>query len=827
MGRLRFYLSEEEMRILKFGGSSVSSPERIKNIIKIIQKKHEQSQKLAVVVSAFGGVTDELIRIGHEASGQNIHYQEDLKRLFERHRGAAEALVDKKDYDAVHEKLQEFFNELSQAFQGVYLIKEMSKRSLDFIMSFGERLSAFIISQGLKTVIPSAVFLDAREMIKTNRHFGAAVVDYGQTYDLIPKKMADTGFLPIITGFIGSTDSGETTTLGRGGSDFTASIMGAALNVEEIEIWTDVDGVMTADPRKVEQAFAIPEMSYQEALEMSHFGAKVIHPPTIAPALQRNIPIRIKNTFNSDAEGTLITHKRRKQGGVLCGISSIDSIALLRVEGSGMVGVSGVAARLFNALAKKEINVILISQGSSEHSICFAVIPQSAKQAKEAIEEEFSLERLAGLIDPVVMEKNLSIVAAVGEKMRNTPGVAGRLFGALGRNGINVTAMVQGSSEYNISIVVDKPDETKALNVIHEEFFLSQTSVLNVFLVGTGLIGKTLLEQMIDQNSTLREEYGIEIRLVGLANSQNMCFLESGMEVMNWKEFLAKSPEKMDIDQFIKKMKELNLINCVFVDCTSSEEMANAYQEILEANISIVTPNKKANSGPYAIYKILKDLSCRKKVRFIYETNVGAGLPIISTVVDLLKSGDKILKIEAILSGTLSFLFNTWMKGKKFSEALREAQEKGFTEPDPRDDLNGKDVMRKLLILARESGYPLEIEDISLEPLLPETCYDVKSVAEFYQKLAEYDHAFDQRRTEVQQKGETLHYVATFEDGHASISLKALKSDHPFFHLSGSDNMIAITTKRYENPLVIRGQGAGAEVTAGEVFADIIRIASN
>lgn len=809
------------MKILKFGGSSVSYPDRIKNVIQIVKKRVDQNNPIAVVVSAFGGVTDELIHVANLAVNGDQGYLEHLHKLKTRHLEAAEQLV------PCYSEIEKLFKELSDALQGVMLVRELSKRSSDLILSFGERLSAYIISKAMKPTIPSAVFVDAREIIKTDRNFGAARVNYEVTYPLIKNYFANTSFMPVITGFIGSTESNETTTLGRGGSDFTAAIVGAALSAEEIEIWTDVDGFMTADPRKVQQAFPIPKMTFQEALEMSHFGAKVIHPPTIAPALKRNIPLRIKNSFNPEAEGTLISQMPRGSEALLCGISSIDHIALLRVEGSGIIGVCGIAMRLFGALAKNEINVILISQASSEHSICFAIAPQHASQAKEAIEQEFFLERQAGLIDPVVVEKDLSVIAAVGENMHKVPGIAGRLFGALGKNGINIAAIAQGSSEYNISVVIKKTDEAKALNIIHEEFFLSHTTTLNLFLVGTGLIGKTLLDQMDKQLPILLKEHALEIRVVGLADSRKMCFDAKGFTIAHWEKILEDSSEKMIISSYVDRMKNLNLINSIFVDCTASEEVASVYQNILEANISIVTPNKKANSGPYAMYKKLKELSKRKGVHFLYETNVGAGLPIISTVIDLLRSGDKILKIEGILSGTLSYLFNSFAQGKNFSDALSDAQKKGFTEPDPREDLNGQDVVRKLLILARESGYPLEMKDISIEPLLPEECF-AGTVNEFYQKLKKYDDAFNRKRDAAMHEGKVLRYIAAMEEGKASVTLQAVDKLHPFYHLSESDNIISITTERYrDTPLVIKGQGAGAEVTAGEVFADIIRMGSH
>lgn len=816
------------MRILKFGGSSVSTPERIKNVINILKDKYDQDPSFSVVFSAFGGVTDALISISKQAAAGNEQYHDALEHLIERHLAAAENLISGSNLSLVIDTLKEYFKELSDALHGVQLIRELSPRSLDLIMSFGERMSAYIISEAMKPAIPGSSFLDARELVKTDRNFGNARVNYETTFANIISYFSGKTFVPIITGFIGSTDDQVTTTLGRGGSDYTAAIFGAALKVQEIEIWTDVDGVMTADPRKVQQAFPIAAMSYKEALEMSHFGAKVIHPPTIAPALQRNIPIWIKNSFHPTAPGTFISKDKKDHGSLICGISSIDDIALLRLEGSGLVGVCGTAMRLFGALAKNGINVILITQGSSEHSICFGIAPIHAEQARTAIDEEFLLERKAGLIDNVIVEKGLSVIAVVGENMRMTPGLAGRLFGALGKNGVNVVAMVQGSSEYNISVVIKREDEEKGLNVIHEDFFLSHITTLHIFLVGTGLIGSTLLSQMEKQLPILRKEHSLDIRIVGLANSQKMYFEPHGLKVTDHKELLRNSSEKMDIASYIKKMKSLNLMNSIFVDCTSSEEIAENYSSILSSSISIVTPNKKANSGSYSRYKKLKELSELKGIKFYYQTNVGGGLPIISTIIDLRRSGDKIVKIEAILSGTLSYLFNTFTAGTKFSEVLREAQKKGYTEPDPREDLNGKDVLRKLLILVRESGFPMEIEDITIEPIVPEECFAGKGVDEFYHKLKDYDSMLEQKRSQAAKEGKVLRFIATFKQGKASVALQAVNASHPFYHLSGSDNIIALNTERYrDTPLVIKGQGAGAEVTAGEVFADIIRFASH
>jgi aspartokinase/homoserine dehydrogenase 1 len=814
------------VKILKFGGSSVRDAECIRQVMAIIQAEVSSSccSQVSVVVSAMGGVTDSLIAAAKSAAADDV-YLTLIDALYNRHVEAVSILLPPNNCSAAIDHLNEEFSALKQILQGVSLLKELSLRTLDLLMSFGERLSAYLIAQAIAPVFPSARFWDARELIKTDDHFGSARVLLEKSYALLLKQWQKEPQLPIITGFIGSTEQGETTTLGRGGSDYTAALVGAALSASEIQIWTDVSGVMTADPRKVPTAFPLPEMSYKEALEISHFGAKVIHPPTIAPALQAAIPLRIKNTFDPTAPGTYISCVPHSAGASICGISSIDDIALMRVEGSGMVGVCGIAMRLFSALAKKQINIILISQGSSEHSICFAITPQSAPSAKLAIEEEFALELQVALLDPVIVESHLAALAVVGENMRHTSGICGILFGALGRNGINVIAIAQGSSEYNISFVIAKEDVTKALNVIHEEFFLSGTTTLNLFLIGAGLIGRTLLQQIARQLPLLRKELPLDIRLVAVANSRSMAFVSDGIDPNCWKDALDSAKEPFTLHAYLQKMRESNKINSVFVDCTASQEVADHYPEILESNISIVTPNKKANSSSYATYKRLKALSQKKGVHFLYETNVGAGLPIIGTLKDLLQSGDKVLTIEGILSGTLSYIFNLLDGKQSFSALVRQASAKGFAEPDPRDDLNGMDIRRKLLILVRECGYPLELEDVLLEPLLPETCFSAPTVEAFYRELEKCDDAWMQRQQLAAADGKVLRYIAFFSEGIAKISLEAIDASHPFFHLSGSDNIIAFTTERYrDNPLVIKGQGAGAEVTAGEVFADIIRL---
>jgi aspartokinase/homoserine dehydrogenase 1 len=670
-------------------------------------------------------------------------------------------------------------------------------------------------------------FVDAREIIKTDNQFGNAKVDFKKTDKAIKEYFEKLKTSAVVTGFIASTELNETTTLGRGGSDYTASILGAALEVEAIEIWTDVDGIMTSDPRKVKGAFTLPQVSYIEAMEMSHFGAKVIYPPTLQPAFRKKIPIWIKNTFNPTFEGTLITEKTKNNDYMVKGISSIENISLLNLTGSGMVGVPGVSARLFGALARYQINVILITQASSEHSICFVVDSKESAKAMAAVDEEFQHEIKAGKIDKLTEKNNLAIVAVVGDNMRHTPGIAGKLFASLGKNGINVVAIAQGSSEINLSVVIGKEDLAKALNIIHESFFVNDTKDMNVFVVGVGLIGNTLLKQIQKQASYLLKEKNIKLNVVGIANSKKMLIQPEGISLSSWKEKLEASTEKSDLKKFVQQIKSLNLQNSIFVDNTSHKEVVEHYADLLNESVSIVTPNKLANSGNYKEYKKLQEISFKRGVKFLYETNVGAGLPVINTLNDLKDSGDKILKIEGILSGTLSYIFNTYKDGVKFSDVVQEAKAKGFTEPDPRDDLNGKDVARKILILSREAGFPMEFDDVEVENILPPSCVKAKTVESFFEELEKNNEVFAKRRDEATKAGKVLRFIAKLENGKATVTLQAVDATHPFYSLSGSDNMISYTTERYkERPLVIKGPGAGAEVTAAGVFADIIRISN-
>ncbi len=816
------------MKIMKFGGSSVANAERIDRVTQIIQQYKEQGEEFAVVVSALGGVTDLLIDMSQMAENGDLAYKKAFNAYVDRHFEVVENLISEERQEIVKYELRESHIELANILQGIFLINELSSRTLDNILSHGERSSAFVISEVLRDKNIIAGFLDARKLVRTDSNYGSARVNLESTFNNIRSHFETHRGIQIITGFIAQDEKGITTTLGRGGSDYTASFFGSALDVEVIEIWTDVNGVLTADPRKVAQAFSIDHMTYEEAMEMSHFGARVIYPPTIVPAMERRIPIRIKNTFEPDHPGTLIDEKGGKDDQhPVKGIASIKEVAVLTIEGGGLFGIGGsnLTAKLFGVLASEKISVILITQGSSQHALSFSVKPEDAEPAREAIEREFALEMRARLIEPIKMEKELSVIAVIGEKMRSRPGISARLFNSLGRNGINVRMTVQGSSERNISVVIEKGDEAKALQAVHEAFFLSDTFSLNIFMVGVGLIGSTLLDQFQKQADFLREKMYMQVNVVALSNSKKMLFDESGITLDKWKEKLNASEEKASLEGFVQKMIELNLPNSIFVDNTADNTIDRLYGDILNNSISISTPNKVAASSKYAEYEQLKAIADKRGVLFQYETNVGAGLPVITTVADLVNSGDRIRKIEGILSGSLSFIFNSFKKGDAFSDIVAEAGKRGFTEPDPRVDLSGKDVARKLLILARESGIRMEADEIEIENILPQSCLDAADVPAFMAELKAHDAHFSGLMQKAEEKGECLRFIATLEGDHAFISLQSVGPENPFYNLSGSDNMIVFTTDRYgERPLVIKGPGAGAEVTAAGVFSEIIRI---
>lgn len=812
------------MKILKFGGSSVANQENIEKVFQILKSQFQQ-EEIAVVFSALGGVTEVLLQSAHKAKEGDKSYVEEIKVLEDRHYDLVRKMIPIQQQSTVLTYVKVQFNELEDLFHGIFLIKECSLKTLDYVGSFGERLSAFILAEALKVEGLPAHYLDAREVIRTNNRFGNAKVDFPQTNDLIQDYFHQHKGLKVITGFIASTEKGETTTLGRSGSDYTAAIFASALQAESLEIWTDVSGVMTSDPRLVYSAFTIPQLTYSEAMELSHFGAKVIFPATMQPAMRKGIPIYIKNTFAPEHPGTLINNDA-PSGKLIKGISSMSGISLLNIQGGGLIEVVGVSRRVFGALADAGINVVLISQASSEHSICVAIKTIEVPSAKEAIEKEFLYEIKNTEMDPVVVVSDMAVVAAVGENMKHNPGASGRMFQALGRNNVNVFAIAQGSSELNISAVVSQADLQKALNALHEAFFLSENKVLHVFLVGVGLIGKALIKMIALQRNKLQKENDLDIQIHGIANSRFMAFDEDGFDLHNCPAPEdANGAKPMDLQKFISKMDEMNFSNTVFVDCTASQELAEIYEQVLEAKIAIVTPNKKANSSSLENYKALKKLAYKRGVKFLYETNVAAGLPVISTLQDLMLSGDKVIKIEAVLSGSMNYIFSELEKGYPFSEVVKVAKEKGYTEPDPRDDLSGMDVGRKILILGREAEQDLHFEDISIQSMVPEDCVDIQNVGEFLEKLKLHDEQFALLLEEAKAKGEKLRFMATLENGKAKVGLNSLDSTHPFYTLKGSDNMILFTTERYHDyPMIIRGPGAGADVTAAGVFADVIRI---
>jgi aspartokinase/homoserine dehydrogenase 1 len=814
------------MKVLKFGGSSVSKPERIRNIVDILKSYYAEGEHFTVVFSAFGGVTDMLIKMSELAAKGNESYQDLFDKFSDRHTKAVEELLSDEYKKEVLPQLDRNHEVLRNLLHGIFLVREASPRTMDYVLSFGERNSSFIISFVLRQAGIKSAYLDARKIIKTDKKFNSAKVDFELTYQKIREYYAEHPEVQIVTGFIASAKGGLTTTLGRGGSDYTASLIAAGLNAKVIEIWTDVDGVLTADPRKVKKAFTIKNMTYAEAMEMSHFGAKVIYPPTLQPALRKQIPLFIKNTFNPSFRGTYISNQSDPEGAPVKGISSVSQVALLTLAGSGLFGVPGIAARLFGALAQAGINVILITQGSSEHAISFAVQPQVARKAKRQVEEAFQYELDRNIVDPVKVEEDLSVVAIIGENMRYRTGISGRLFQALGKNGINIIAIAQGSSELNISVVIPQSDETKALNALHEAFFLSGTQELHLFMVGVGLIGSTLLKQLKAQTEFLKEKRSLEIKVIGLANSKKMIFDKEGIDLENWQTTLTEGEAISDLPIFVARMKEMNLTNSIFIDNTANEKVASYYESILEHSISISTPNKIATSSSYLQYQRLKTIANKRDVAFRYETNVGAGLPVISTLNDLIGSGDEILQIQGVLSGSLSYIFNHFTGDRSFSEIVAEAKQLGYTEPDPRIDLSGMDVRRKILILAREAGWMLEKEDVTVTSILPKAVEEAESIDEFFLQLEAHNDHFEQLRANAEADNKVLRMIASLDEtGKAQIALKAVATDSPFYFLSGSDNMIVFVTARYKDrPLVVRGPGAGAEVTAAGVFAEIISI---
>lgn len=810
------------MRVLKFGGSSVANAENINKIISILKDRSEK-EKLVVVVSALGGTTDALLNSVITASKGDEKYKQELHKIEDRHLEVVKQLIPVANQSRVLSMVMQHCNEMEDICNSVFLLKELTSRTRDRIMSYGELLSSQIIAAKFQCSGFENKWIDTRKLITTNSHYENAVVDFELTNEKIKDFFAaSTASFFVVPGFIASDSIGITTTLGRGGSDYTASIIASALDAVALEIWTDVSGMMTADPRLVSNAKIIPHILYREAMELSHFGAKVIYPPTIQPVMMKNIPVWVKSTFAPGDHGTLIENSIVKNNSSVRGISSINKIALLSLEGSGMAGIPGFSKRLFETLANEQINVILITQSSSEHSICVGIEEAYAENAKDAVDKAFDYEIEKHKVEPLKIERDLVIIALVGDKMKSHPGISGKMFSALGRNGVNVRAISQGSSERNISAVIAANDVKKAVNVLHEAFFETTFKQVNLFITGVGNVGSRLLAQLSQQNHYLQKNLRLTIRVIGIANSKKMVFNEKGIDLKNWKELLQNG-DAMSLSEFVNAMQEKNMRNSVFVDVTANEDIAKHYAEILQKSISIVACNKIAASSSYVYYEKLKTLAREFNGHFLFETNVGAGLPVIGTLNDLLLSGDKVTRIEAVLSGTLNFVFNNYNGKDSFAKVVRQAQNEGYTEPDPRLDLSGVDVARKIMILAREAGEKIEMDDITNVSFMPEECMK-GSVADFYASMEKNETDFKKIFEEADKVGKKLKFVAAYENGSARVGLQQIGSEHDFYHLYGKDNVVLFYTERYpDQPLVIKGAGAGADVTASGVFADIIR----
>ena len=809
------------MKVMKFGGTSVGSATSILNLKRIVES---EQQPVVVVVSALGGITDRLIKISQMAAKGDAAYSEEFQGIVARHYELISAVVsDDNVKRELFGRVDSLLHDLGNIYQGIYLINDLSPKSEAAIVSYGERISSLIVT----ALIKGAVHFDSRTFIKTETKHGKNILDGNLTDALIKEAFAGKEFkAAVVPGFISTDkDTGEITNLGRGGSDYTASLIAASLKAESLEIWTDVDGFMTADPHVIGNAYTIQHLSYVEATELCNFGAKVVYPPTIYPVCKANIPIRIKNTFNPTAEGTIINNEHSKGARLIKGISSINDTSLLTVQGLGMVGVVGVNHRIFRSLADAGISVFLVAQASSENSTSLGLRHVDAAPACEVLNSEFEKEISMGLMEPVRAVGNLSTVAIVGENMRQTPGIVGKLFQTLGRNGINVVACAQGGQETNISFVVKSELLRKTLNVIHDSFFLSEYKVLNLFICGTGTVGGSLIEQIEQQREKLMEEHSLQLNVVGIASSRHAIFNRNGINLRTYRDELADSPES-NIAKLRDEIIGMNIFNSVFVDCTASSEVATLYEDLLSHNISVVAANKIAASSDYSTYSRLKQISRVRNVKYLFETNVGAGLPIICTINDLINSGDKILKIEAVLSGTLNFIFNALSEDVPLSRTVKLAKELGYSEPDPRIDLSGKDVIRKLVILAREAGYTIEQQDVEANLFIPQEFFN-SSIEEFWEALPSLDEEFEAGRRRLQSEEKNWRFVAKFENGKGSVSLCEVDRHHPFYHLEGSNNIILLTTERYkEYPMLIQGYGAGAGVTAAGVFADIMRIAN-
>ena len=810
------------MKVLKFGGTSVGSVKSILSLKQIVENEAKK-QPVVIVVSALGGITDKLIATSKLAVAGDEEWKTEFDAMVDRHHKMIDTIItDTKAREDLFIKVDALLDQLRSIYFGVFLIHDLSEKTSDAIVSYGERLSSLIVS----TLVKGSKWYDSREFIKTVDKNGKHVLDAELTSELVTKTFSELPRISLVPGFISSDrDSKEITNLGRGGSDYTAAIIAAALNAEVLEIWTDVDGFMTADPKVIKTAYTINELSYIEAMELCNFGAKVIYPPTIYPVCVKNIPIRVKNTFNPESDGTIIKQKIENNLKPIKGISSISGTTLITVTGLSMVGVIGVNRRIFTALAQQGISVFLVSQASSENSTSIGVRDQDAEKAVNVLDNEFAKEIETGAMFPMHAESGLATIAIVGENMKHTPGIAGKLFGTLGRSGISVIACAQGASETNISFVIDGKYLRKSLNVLHDSFFLSEYKVLNLFICGVGTVGSKLIEQIRSQYEELKEHSRLKLNVVGIASSHNAIFCREGLDLDNYREQLQAS-EPSSPEKLRDTILSMNIFNSVFVDCTASKDVALLYQSFLEHNVSVIAANKIAASSKYEDYLKLKTTAMMRGVKFRFETNVGAGLPIIGTINDLCNSGDKILRIEAVLSGTLNFIFNAISAEVPFSETVRLAKEQGYSEPDPRIDLSGTDVVRKLVILAREAGYRVEQEDVEKHLFVPEE-YFQGSLEDFWKNLPALDADFEARRKELEAEGKRWRFVATMDGGKVNVALKAVDRNHPFYNLEGSNNIVLLTTERYkEYPMQIQGYGAGASVTAAGVFANIMSIAN-
>lgn len=810
------------MRVIKFGGTSVGSTENINKVINIL-KSYTEEDEVICVVSAVGGITDKLLDCGKMAQNNDDGYLELFNTIKSIHLNLLNQLIPETNQSTLH-KINEPLSHLKNLLDGIFLINELSPKTSDKLVSFGELLSSRIITETLKFRSFDATTKNSQELIITNNNFTKAEVNFKITNHNINDYFKHQHQIYVLPGFISKSESGETTTLGRGGSDYTAAIIAAALGVDQLEIWTDVSGMYTANPKLVKQAKPIEKLSYQEAMELSHFGAKVLYPPTVQPVLDANIPILIKNTTQPEAKGTLIANHINTSKNSVSGISNIDHIALLTLQGHGMVGIPGFSKRLFETLAQEKINIVFITQASSEHSICFGISVIDIEIAKSAIDLAFEYEISLRKIDPVIVETGLSIIALVGDNMKNHQGISGRMFSALGKNNVNIRAIAQGASEKNISAVILEKDVKKALNALHEIFFETKTKQLNVFITGTGNVGERLIAQIEQQKKYLKQHLHLNLRVIGISNSRHMCFNEEGIDLTNWKHHLDAG-EKATLQGFFNNIVALNLRNSIFIDITASHAVADVYQQYLKESIAVIACNKIACSNDYDEYQQLKNISRKYTAPFLFETNVGAGLPIINTLNNLINSGDKIISIQAVLSGSLNFVFNNFNSGTTFHDVVKQAQKEGYTEPDPRIDLSGVDVARKILILARESGHQINLEDINNTSFLTEANLKSDSVDDFYKSLTKDEAHFQELYKKAVANDCQLKYVAEFKGGKASVGLKEIPQGHPFYNLKGKDNIVMFYTQRYpDQPLIVKGAGAGADVTASGLFADIIKV---